>query len=537
MKKNKFYILAFLVGLCLTSCNSDFLKEYSQSLGRVQDVDDLNELLMGDCLLPKGYYAIESYMTVCRNPNYAVLHFMSDELKENTEARNGEPYGSEFREEMFPYFTWQQNTYVDYKGKSTLESDENNYWALAYEKINNCNMVIDGCHNLKVSTDKDKQRLSTIEGEATFLRAFYYLHLVNLYGKPYAPSTANTDLAVPVKTSPNVEDKEYQRATVADVYQQIVADLTDAERLLADVTKPVSIYHVGIESVYILHSRVALYMQDWQTAADYAQKAISMDGYLMDLKDFDESDYPISKSNKEVLYSNGSSCFGNYIFDAPGKGTSESYKPVYCVSDNLYQLYDDDDCRKKTYVTTNDDAFDHQPTYHKIDNSVASYGTYKDVSDVFSIRTAEAYLNLAEADAELGKDAEACSALTKLRQYRIDGDATVSLSGAEQIQFVRDERQRELCFEGHRWFDLRRYSVDEKYPSSKEIIHTFMTYANYSLSNVTSYKLEKNDAAYVLNIPKSVRDFQPSIGYNERPNRPAYQSEDFGSSDDDDYDY
>ena len=37
---------------------------------------------------------------------------------------------------MFPYFTWQQNLYLDYEGKATLQSDEENYWDLAYQKIN-----------------------------------------------------------------------------------------------------------------------------------------------------------------------------------------------------------------------------------------------------------------------------------------------------------------------------------------------------------------------------------------------------------------
>ncbi len=528
MKRIKLYIMGLLVSLCFSSCGSDFLKEYSQSLGRVQSVDDLNELLMGDCLLPKGYFTVK-YSISYENPNYAVLHFMSDELKENLEARSVEPYGSGFRTMMFPYFTWQQNTYTDYQGKNTLESDENTLWELAYNKINNCNVVIDACQQFQASTAPEQERLRTIEGEATFLRAFYYLHLVNLYGQPYSPATASTSPAVPLKISPNVEDKEYQRASVADVYAQIVSDLTTAEGLLKNITQPASIYHVGLEPVYILRSRVALYMQDWQTAADYAQKALDMDGYLFDLKTLGDGEYPLSKANKEVLYSNGSSIFGNMVYESPKKmdeWEEGDYKPVYCVSDELYELFADDDCRKTTYVTTEDDPYDHLPTYHKIDNSTSSFGVYKDVSDVFCIRTAEAYLNLAEADAEMDKDVEACHVLTRLRQHRIDGDATVSLTGAELIQFVRDERERELCFEGHRWFDLRRYSVDEKYPYSKEIVHTFATYESFNgMTGVSSYRLEKNDGAYVLNIPKTVRDFQPSIGSNNRPARPIYKKE------------
>ena len=64
-----------------------------------------------------------------------------------------------------------------------------------------------------------------------------------------------------------------------------------------------------------------------------------------------------------------------------------------------------------------------------MDCSIASYGKYKEVSDVFSIRTAEAYLNMAEAEAQLGNDHEACVWLGKLRQNRIADGGAVTLAG------------------------------------------------------------------------------------------------------------
>lgn len=44
--------------------------------------------------------------------------------------------------------------------------------------------------------------------------------------------------------------------------------------------------------------------------------------------------------------------------------------------------------------------------------------------------------------------------------------------GEDLVNLIRDERRRELCFEGHRWFDLRRYAVNPKYPlTDYKIIH------------------------------------------------------------------
>ena len=539
------YVVSILMSLCFTACSSDFLKEYSQDLARVQTIDDLNELLVGDCLLPKGYVNVQNYNLVLRNYNYAMLHFMSDELTENTSpAEDPDREGAGLRETFFPYFTWQQNLYQDTEGKNTFESNENYLWTLAYEKINNCNVVVEAAREFSAKTESERNQLQIIQGEALYLRASYYLMLVNLYGKPYAPQTANTDLAVPVKLSASVEDKEFQRATVAEVYGQIVADLAEAENCLGQQSNPVSIYHSGLEAVYILRSRVALYMQDWKNAETYAKKALDKNDYLQDLAALSDDQFPMSKDNKEVVFSNGSSCFGNILQLHPQKYSSWSYyNPTWYVSDNLYELFDDNDKRKSTYFTTEDDRYDHRPTYHKIDNRDASFGVYKTVSDVFSVRTAEAYLNMAEAKAEMGEDAEACRWLAKLRSNRVADAGNVSFSGAQLVQFVREERERELCFEGHRWFDLRRYSVDEKYPYSKEIVHTmtYYSYTNYSYIPVRTnqYRLEKNDAAYVLDIPKSVREFQPSIGTNLRPVRNPFRSDEIDNGDegDDDYDW
>ncbi len=516
-----------IVAVSLSACGSDFLEEYSQDLSRVRSADDLNELLMGDCLLPLGYFTLENSMFTYRNPNYAVLHFMGDELDENISVPE-DPDNLSATETFYPYFTWQRDCFVDYQGRNSLESNEEKFWSLAYEKIGNCNMVIAEADNLDPSNDDDKALVRHVVGECHYLRASYYLMLVNLYGNAYTPSTAAQTPGVPVKTSAEIEDKEYQRASVAEVYQQIVSDLTAAEQALNDVAEPQSIYHVGLNTVYILRSRVALYMHDWQTARDYASRSLQLSSYLQDMRGW-TTGYPISAENQEVLYSNGSSMFGNYIFDSPGRRSSwRTYSPSYTISDHLVSLYDDNDGRKHGYITDEDDPNYHCWSYRKIDNSTASYGVYKTVSDVFAIRTPEAYLNLAEADAHLGQDAEANQMLNTLRRHRITDVENVSLSGSALVQMIREERERELCLEGHRWFDLRRYQVDEQYPFSKTIEHTMTWYVYRNYMNLPSqinyYRLEPGDAAYTLNIPKTVRDFQTSIGSNERPDRQPFKS-------------
>lgn len=85
------------------------------------------------------------------------------------------------------------------------------------------------------------------------------------------------------------------------------------------------------------------------------------------------------------------------------------------------------------------------------------------MSDIFVLRTSEAYLNLAEAAACAGDETTAQKALNDLREKRIkrevfDEAEVNGLSGENLVHFIREERRRELCLEGHRWFDLRRYN-------------------------------------------------------------------------------
>lgn len=94
-------------------------------------------------------------------------------------------------------------------------------------------------------------------------------------------------------------------------------------------------------------------------------------------------------------------------------------------------------------------------------------------SDIGTIRLAEVYLNKAEALAMQDRDEEAAAVLKELRDKRfITGtNHEITETGKELIDKIRWERRWELCFEGHRWFDLRRYAVSPKYADSKEIRH------------------------------------------------------------------
>ena len=119
------------------------------------------------------------------------------------------------------------------------------------------------------------------------------------------------------------------------------------------------------------------------------------------------------------------------------------------------------------------------------------------------------------------KEQEALNLLNELRSNRIMNYTSQTYTQAGLVQQIRDERRRELCFEGHRWFDLRRYAVCETYPFVKSIARNFAVYneTTMMLRYVEIYLLRPNDPAYTFQIPKAVTDFDTGMEVNPREQR------------------
>ena len=111
--------------------------------------------------------------------------------------------------------------------------------------------------------------------------------------------------------------------------------------------------------------------------------------------------------------------------------------------------------------------------------------------------------------------------LNDFRRTRIQNYTDEVYGQQELVQEIRDERRKELCFEGHRWFDLRRYAVCEQFPFTKTIRRFFARYneSTYLLTRIDIYELLPNDLAYTFQIPKAVLDFDTGMGSNPREQR------------------
>lgn len=515
MKQYIFSIGLFLALLSFVSCD-DFLDQYSQDLVVAKSVTDLNELLVGDV-----YLRSQEINKGMNAGVYGFINTLDDDINTTGTSQQGNIANTAWTNTLAPlfgYFTWQED--VRYNYGHTNKGNDAATWKTLYTRINNVNNIIDLIDDMPHSTQEDETLYHRVKGESHFARAQFYFALANLYGKPYRLDSAALDLCVPLKLTSYVEhdknkDTQFERATVEAVYRQIVADLTLAVQELTISPQPdrYRLHRASAESAGVLLSRTFLYMQRWAEAETAAKRVVdSPKTRLAATTDFQRGKAFLTRSNPEILFSQGS----NYI--APqDKSTSVTGAPGdFCVTRDLYDLYQDDDVRKQVLFSRNgiSDSISLANKYERVTGE-------NHISDGFLIRASEAYLNLAEAQAMQGKTSEANATLATLQRQRIDGYSAVERSGADLIQEIRDERRRELCFEGQRWFDLRRYAVCKDYPLLKSVVHVFNAYSNSNAFLSTHiYVLPALDPAFTFSIPPAILEFDKvPMPNNIRPKR------------------
>lgn len=517
---NKFfkYIGVGTLALSMGSCN-DFLDQYSQDLVVAKSVHDLNELLVGDVYLKSH--------EVNDGPSQRPLGFINildDDINVAGTSSKGQVGNKAYRSvvrPLFGYLTWQQD--VRYNYGRTASSEDNGTWNTFYQRIAHANSIIDIIDEMPQTTDKDKEVYHRVRGEAHFARAQFYFYLANLYGQPYRPDSAATDLCVPLKLTPEVvhnkdNDTQFKRHSVKEVYEQIVADLLVAEEELTTAPQQARyrLHRASAEAAALLLSRTYLYMQAWDKAEAAAKRVLDSKKHtLTTLSELAASQAFLTPANREVIFSQGA----NHITVNSERTSLSGDAADLCVSRDLYNLYADEDVRKAKFfaIQSTTDSVGLANKYGRVE--------VNHISDGMMLRLSEAYLNYAEALAMQGKSSEANATLRTLREQRISHYAPEDYTDSTLVSEIRLERRRELCFEGHRWFDLRRYAVNALYPYSKPIVRAFSSFNDNAVYVTTDlYILPPGDPNYVFAIPHKVLEFDKvAMPQNERVVREAYR--------------
>ena len=525
--KNKIIALC-LCSIALCSCE-DFLDPSSTSEFVPKDANSLNELLLGEAYPRNDIDGMNIF-----------LNLLDDDI---TAMPYQTPQDGFDANRFLAAYTWQPDMF---KMMEEAGYSNTNMYEQYYELILGANAVIDYIDQV----NDEKQNINYVLAQAYALRGFLYFKLVNIFGQPI--NSQPDALGVPLKLNSGVENTEnaLARRTVKDVYAQIINDLKEAERLYETLPANKQFakdYRTSLPMVQLLLSRVHLYQENWSDAASYAHKVMTNSNFkLLDLnvvETLTEEGYPFYKTyhayseSSEVIWVYGSvSDMGSWVMSYAGTSNPKDNNRVmhayFKASEDLMDTYEDTDLRKERYIikkAVRDErgidiwtpmAIGKLSVNIPQDNGVSLNNFYKPISGsgVFgrSLRLSEAYLNYAEAKAmmyQMGTDAngatEAQDALDELRvkRYAANDFKSLDITDAEElIQFVRNERRRELCFEDHRWYDLRRWGM-------KEIKHVWYNDANTK----STFTLTQGDKGYTIPIPDEAMDLNAALKQNELP--------------------
>lgn len=392
-------------------------------------------------------------------------------------------------DEAYDYKKNNQNDYISLN-EGTWDASSatiNNIWTYSFNMINRCNSVLDKLDN--VSQTNRKQ----YEGEAKFFRAYAYFTLVRLFG--------------PVPLTDHVIDNfndlyKYNRSPKEDVYNLIKSDLTTAiDDLPESYTEANKTGRATSIAAKVMLADVNMTLKDFNSAKSTLKEVIDYAnptklGLLDDYASIFDSENPC---NKEIIlaaqFNNGSTVVANYLMSRCIPNVTPNTQPAYTFADGtkstiltsqgvscllmtweLYnqlrsnvqdkrytemvydKLYDTSQTKSKQTdeVNVNENGEAYTPaTLKYFDKHNQGLKTCASGCDDIIYRYADVLLMYAECLNETNGTGEAKTYLDKVRT-RAGITGTTASTQEEMRLAIENERFTELCFEGHRWFDLVR---------------------------------------------------------------------------------
>lgn len=492
-------ILSIITALLLVSC-SDFLEPKAQTEYVPRDISSINEMLLGEGYIQAHNLSVEIF---------SYNEIFSDDIACTADNCNNVQNASKYTSYK-PYFAWHPEMFK----MGSLNNTYPKVWKNTYSRILGCNAALDYLETVKGTQDE----YNFVKGQALALRAFYYFNLVNLFGEPYYYN--KEALGVPLKLNSNMEFDYLSRRSVEEVYSQIVQDLTVAEECFSKLPASMQFVKDGrvtLPMIQLITARVALFMEQYEKCAVYSKKVIDEWGLnLLNLNNFTPSQtqkyYEFSSiDNPEMIWLYGNAIdfarfFTTTIYLLP-TSTAQT-RLMFNASPSLINSYESGDLRPANYIIKESATTSNLAPYAK--SPVNTSYTLLSTKFGKALRLSEAYMMLAESYYYLEKYSEAVDILESLRAkrfstssgsaYKVPSSRTV---GNELLLFIKEERRREMCYEGLRWFDQRRWGMESFTRDWKEdgVISTFT--------------MAKNDPAYTLPIPFDAIELNPNLVQNK----------------------
>ncbi|EHQ24298.1 RagB/SusD family nutrient uptake outer membrane protein [Mucilaginibacter paludis] len=450
-------LLCVLFLLVLNSCKDNWLDvKPKKSLVVLSTLTDLQSLLDNSAVMNGNQNGVSPSMGEISADNYYLAY--SDWQSAVEIERN--------------CYLWSKQIF---NGNTSLD------WNRAYQAVYYANTALEDLE--KITQDNSNQAdWNNIKGSALFYRAYSFYALAEIFAPHYKAATAGSDLGIPLRMTSDLNEVS-ARATVQQTFDQVIADLKQAENMLP--VTPLYKTRPSKTAVDALLARVYLSMGDYDNSLKYADSALGLYNSLMDYNTLSlTAAYPMARFNAEVIFQS--------ILNS-----SSIWSSRHKVDPALYASYNASDLRQVLFFKTNTDG----TKFFK--------GSYNAGTLFFcGLATDELYLVRAESRARKKDVNGALADLNFLLKSRFRTGTFVPVTAVDAddaLTKILAERRKELIFRGLRWTDLRRLNEDSRFA---------MTLTR-SL-NGTAYTLSPLDPRYTLPIPDDVIAANPSIIQNQR---------------------
>lgn len=320
-----------------------------------------------------------------------------------------------------------------------FRSKHPNDWSLAYLPIYNANFCLDMIEDIPM-TEHNKDSWRQVKGSAYFFRAYYHLNLLWAYCKAFDSETSERDRGIVLRLTSDFNEAN-RLSSVMEGYQQVILDALESARYLPDYS--VNANRPSRAAAHALLARTYLSMRQYEEARAHAEQALALHPQLMDFSkpgdgiNLNQTNRFTRFTKETIFYSSMSSSLG---INSPASSF---------VDTTLFDSYEVEDLRKKAF-------------FFKVGNYNRFYGSYSEAIGVLfsGLTSSEMYLIRAECRVRNG---DVKGGMDDMRHLLLHRNVTVDeneITAIEALNFVLEERRKELVWRGIRWSDIKRLNKE-----------------------------------------------------------------------------
>lgn len=367
-------------------------------------------------------------------------------------------------------------------------------WKRGANVVINANTILNYSNELKKKYPNSVGEIQRIEAVALYFRALAHFNLVLCYAQPYGFTADASHLGVPYADHVLGTDERIARSSVADVYGRVIADIQAAQEVLGGGVPDDANYVSGMACDALL-ARVYLHMGNYPQAEVYATKVISQEVttgahtfFLTPNADYAAMFTGEQKGQEAILrlssFYAGKSLRNFYDYESPSYNPTSDYETLFDAADV-----------RRTLLVGKDNSLSCMKYYDLVTGTAPDDRRYH----VTVSRLSEIYLIRAEARCRQNDLTNADKDLRKIMARAMDVDESsilLNYNGSDELmELIKNERNKELGFEGFRFFDLARWGDNIVRPMTTNSSMKQLNYPDYRFAlPISQIEMDANEA-------------------------------------------